>query len=151
MMSYWNVNWKHFSRYWPFVRGIHVTVEFPSQRPVTRSFDVFFDPHPNKRLGKQSRHRVPVIWLRRHCAHYDVTVMIWSILVKLLSDRDSSHLSDKMQRKAFDSLWKFEKKTTCHFQTDWIFCVLHWSVYSQDVKMIRETLFRVGFTHEQKH
>ena len=29
--------------------------EFPSQRPVTRSFDVFFDLHLNKRLSKQSR------------------------------------------------------------------------------------------------
>ena len=28
--------------------------EFPAQRPVTRSFDVFFDLHPNKRLSKQS-------------------------------------------------------------------------------------------------
>ena len=28
--------------------------EFPTQRPVTRSFDVFFDLRPNKRLGKQS-------------------------------------------------------------------------------------------------
>ena len=27
--------------------------EFPAQRPVTRSFDVFFDLHPNKRLSKQ--------------------------------------------------------------------------------------------------
>ena len=31
-----------------------VTGEFPSQRPVTRSFDVFFDLHLNKRLSKQS-------------------------------------------------------------------------------------------------
>ena len=39
---------------------------------VTRSFDdIFFDLHLNKRLSKQSRH-----WcLRRHCAHYDTTVM----------------------------------------------------------------------------
>ena len=29
--------------------------EFPTQRPVTRSFDVFFDLHPNKRLSKQWR------------------------------------------------------------------------------------------------
>ena len=28
--------------------------EFPTQRPVTRSFDVFFDLRPNKRLNKQS-------------------------------------------------------------------------------------------------
>ena len=30
-----------------------VTGEFPTQRPVTRNFDVFFDLHPNKRLSKQ--------------------------------------------------------------------------------------------------
>ena len=26
--------------------------DFPAQRPVTRSFDVFFDLRPNKRLSK---------------------------------------------------------------------------------------------------
>ena len=31
-----------------------VTGEFPAQRPVTRSFDVFFDRRLNKRLRKQS-------------------------------------------------------------------------------------------------
>ena len=35
-------------------RNSPVTVEFPSQRPVTRSFDVFFDLRLNKRLSKQS-------------------------------------------------------------------------------------------------
>ena len=33
--------------------------EFPAQRPVTRSFDIFFDVRPNKRLSKQLR---LVIW-----------------------------------------------------------------------------------------
>ena len=32
-----------------------VTNEFPTQRPVTRSFDVFFDLRLNKRLSKPSR------------------------------------------------------------------------------------------------
>ena len=32
-----------------------VTCEFPSQRPVTWSFDVFFDLHMDKWLSKQSR------------------------------------------------------------------------------------------------
>ena len=59
--------------------------EFPAQRPVTRSFDVFFDLRPNKRLSKQWRgwwfgtqsrslwrHRNVVFWSRRifvpqHC------------------------------------------------------------------------------------
>ena len=31
-----------------------VSGEFPVQRPVTRSFDVFFDLRPTKRLSKQS-------------------------------------------------------------------------------------------------
>ena len=35
-------------------RNSPVTGEFPSQRPVTRSFDVFFDPRLKKRLSKQS-------------------------------------------------------------------------------------------------
>ena len=47
--------------------------EFPAQRPLTRSFDVFFDLHLNKRLSKQS-------WgwciLRRYCTHYDVVVIL---------------------------------------------------------------------------
>ena len=34
-----------------------VSGRFPSQRPVTRSFDVSFDVRPNKRLSKQSKCR----------------------------------------------------------------------------------------------
>ena len=47
-----------------------VTGEFPSQRPVTRSFDVFFDLRLNKRLSKQSRRwwfETPSCSLWRHC------------------------------------------------------------------------------------
>ena len=47
-----------------------VTGEFPSQRPVTRSFDVFFDLRMNKRLSKQSRgwwFEAPSRPLWRHC------------------------------------------------------------------------------------
>ena len=38
----------------PFVGNSPVTGEFPSQRPVTRSFDVLFDLNLNKRSSKQS-------------------------------------------------------------------------------------------------
>ena len=48
------IKWKHFPRYLPFVRGIcRSPVEFPTHRPVTRNFDIFFDLRPNKRLSKQ--------------------------------------------------------------------------------------------------
>ena len=49
------IKWKHFPLYWPFFAGNSlVTGEFPSQRPVTRSFDIFCDLCLNKRLSKQS-------------------------------------------------------------------------------------------------
>ena len=49
------IKWKHFPRNWPFVRGIHpFPGEFPAQRPVTLSFDYFFDLRLNKRLSKPS-------------------------------------------------------------------------------------------------
>ena len=44
--------------------------EFPAQRPVTRSFDVFFDLRLNKRLSKQSWgwwYETPSRPLWRHC------------------------------------------------------------------------------------
>ena len=58
-------------RYWPFVRGIHRWPgEFPAQRLVTRSVDVFFDLHLYRRLSKQSWgwwFETPLHSLWRHC------------------------------------------------------------------------------------
>ena len=52
------IKWKHIPRYWPLCEGnLPINGVFPAQRPVTRSFDVFFDLCLNKRLSKQSRHR----------------------------------------------------------------------------------------------
>ena len=50
-----------------------MTGEFPVRRPVTRSFNVFFDLRLNKWLS-QNNHEAGD--LRRHRAHYDVTVML---------------------------------------------------------------------------
>ena len=64
------IRWKHFPRYWPFVWDPPVTGEFPQQRPVTRSFDAFFDLRLNKRLSKQSWgwwFETPSFSLWRHC------------------------------------------------------------------------------------
>ena len=54
-----------------------VTVGFPAQRPVTRSFDVFFDLRLNKRLRKQWwgwRFETPSHPLWRHCIICQCTV-----------------------------------------------------------------------------
>ena len=58
--------------------------EFPAQRPVTRSFDVFSDLRLNGRLSKQS-------WaydLKRHHVHHDVTVMICTNIYRQSGDQD---------------------------------------------------------------
>ena len=66
------IKWKHFSRYWPFMREIH-------RSPVN-------SPHKGQWRGALM---FSLIWtwrngwaihrdaddLRRHCAHYDVTVI----------------------------------------------------------------------------
>ena len=53
-----------------YARNSPVTGEFPAQRPVTWSFDVFFDLRLNKRLNNRVAGG-----LRRCRAHYDVTVV----------------------------------------------------------------------------
>ena len=62
MLTYWPLRstwWRHqmetFSVLLALCAGNStVSGEFPSQRPVTRSFDVFFDLRLDKRLSKQS-------------------------------------------------------------------------------------------------
>ena len=50
--------------------------EFPALRPMTQSFDVFFDLRLNERLSKNREAGD----LRRYRAHYDVAVMIKGIM-----------------------------------------------------------------------
>ena len=59
-----------------------VTGEFPAQRPVTRSFDVFFDLCLNKRLSKQSWgwwFGTPSCSLWRHCNDIYIIVGVYCI------------------------------------------------------------------------
>ena len=58
--------------------------EVPAQRPVTRSFDVFFDLCMNKRLIKQSRgwwFEMPSRSLWRHCNGYNWQDILYSWLL----------------------------------------------------------------------
>ena len=65
------IKWKYFAHYWPFVHWL-VTGEFPSQRPVTGTLMfllicAWINGWVNN--GKAGD-------LRRHRAHYDITVMV---------------------------------------------------------------------------
>ena len=101
--SWWRHQMETFSALLAICAGnSSVPGEFPAQRPVTRSFDVFFDLRQNKRLSKQSWGW----WLRRKRAHYDVIVMskyqfiewVWKLHITSASPRgqwvhDFKHVS----------------------------------------------------------
>ena len=71
------IKWEHFPRYWPLCEEFTGPGEFPAQKPVTRSFDVFFDLCLNN--GWVNNHEAGD--LRRHRAHYDVSVMTSSAIL----------------------------------------------------------------------
>ena len=61
-----------------FAGNSPVTGEFPAQRPVTRSFDVFLDLRLNQRLSKQSRgwwFETPSFPLWRHCDEISLPII----------------------------------------------------------------------------
>ena len=80
-MTWWRHQMETFSALLAICTGNSpVPGEFPTQRPVTRSFDVYFDLRPDKRLSKQSwgwwfetlshslwRHRNDSHWWRPLC------------------------------------------------------------------------------------
>ena len=67
--------WRHrMETFSTLLAILPVTGEFPAQRPVTRSFDVFFDLRLSKRLSKQSwgwwfETLSRPLW--RHCSEID--------------------------------------------------------------------------------
>ena len=72
---------------------------FPSQRPVTRSFDIFFDMHLNKRLSKQSGRRwfeTPycLLWRRCKAISTSTSTVYWCIASKLKAARNLYWMSN---------------------------------------------------------
>ena len=70
------IRWKHFPRYWPFVRGIHRSPVNSPHKGQWHGCDVFFDLHLN--IYKVNNREAGD--LRRYPAHYDVTVMCPEVL-----------------------------------------------------------------------
>ena len=80
--SWWRHQMETFSGLLVICAGnSSVTVEFPAQRPVTRTFDVFFDLRLNKRLCKQSWgwwFETPLHLLWFHCNIREWVIMFCS-------------------------------------------------------------------------
>ena len=92
------------------------TGEFPSQRPVTRSFDVFFDMHLNKWLSKQSWgwwFETPSCPLWRHCDE----------------NRGHGSTNNDCQCTKLENAWKIPTKSLWHYYDKpgdlecWLICL----------------------------
>ena len=96
------IKWKHFPRYWPFVRGIHRSRWVPLTKPVTPNFDIYIDLRLNKRLSKQSRGwwfetQSRPLW--RHC-----NVLWWLGLVSPRKGPNALSFSELCAMQTFHSI-----------------------------------------------
>ena len=112
--SWWRHQMETFSALLALCEGNSpVTGEFPSQRPVVRSFDVFFDLCPNKRLSKQSWgwwFETP--WRSLWCHCNVQSARDWVFLRRLGSKPDQAR---REQRVSF--LIETTPRNTCTMQT----------------------------------
>ena len=84
-----------------YVGNSPVTGEYPSQRPLTRSCDVFFDLRLNKRFSKQSKRRwfeTPSRPLWHHCnegtaTDFNLMLRIQKDLSGSLPDEEQSYIN----------------------------------------------------------
>ena len=127
--------------------------EFPTQRPVTRSFDVFCELRLNKRLGKQREAGD----LRRHRCHYDVIVMkyvhnfsviifftvLWILVVSVQFIHPYSSWLTHWGRDKMDAIFQttisniFCWMKMCEFQLEF-----HWSLFLRAQLTIFQHWFR---------
>ena len=74
------IKWKHFPRYWPFVGGNPTVVgRFPSQKPVTRSFDFFLWSAWTNGWANNRWFETPLRW--RHCNVTKSNCLSWLSLM----------------------------------------------------------------------
>ena len=113
-----------------------VNGELPAQRPVTRSFDVFFDPRLNKRLSKQSWgwwYDTPSCPLWRHRDGHDIVHCGWSANI-------SSHPNLHFHMVA--SIWKL---VSCL----WGPVVYHGNPLSLNIWIVVFVVVTKGYTNER--
>ena len=79
-----------------------VTGGFHTQRPVTRSFEVFFDLRLNKRLSKQSRRRwfetSHSLWRHYNGAGHKVRHISWKFLCPSIITKNVPYISNNFSK-----------------------------------------------------
>ena len=103
-LSWWRHQMETFSALLAICAGNSpVSCEFPAQRPVTRSFDVFFDLCLNKRLSKQSWGW----WLETlSCSLWRQSNDLWNTAHVVIGRLRTVALSDGVTIWSADIMWR---------------------------------------------
>ena len=140
-----NSRWRHqlekFSAILAFCVGNSpVTGEFPAQRPVTRSFDVFFDLDLNKCLTNNREAGD----LRRHRTHYTGIVM-WC--TDYFVDSPSAAVVLTILGQAGINVWYFEDDFKSIFSIEALCILIHSSVKSVPSFFVTINKRRIKYWH----
>ena len=141
-ISWWRNQMETFSALLAFCAGNSpVSGEFPAQRPVTRSFDVFFDLRLNRQLSKQWGcwwFETPPRSLWRHCNVFSgsqwliighnadgkaSSVCLSAVVLSKHIIRYIPHNSQSYSRFLRNLLWK-EMYLSESITSQWSFCIL---------------------------
>ena len=145
-MTWWRHQIEIFPCYWPFAGNSPVTGEFPSQRQVTRSFDVFFDLRLNKRLSRHLRCRCFETSWRSWWRHCNDHLVLWFPIERQMGTKSGS--------TAFSVNIRTQVMACClttpsHY---WLTNIVasHWTQWVDRMrwkKLLYSTFFLFGSTH----
>ena len=140
------IKWKHFPRYWPFVRGIHRSPVNSPHKGQWRGALMFSLIYAWINCWVNNRETGD---LRRHRAHFDVNVMS-QFIYKVISELDA------VPRRQFDidlitmsfSEWSsviyiwWGQVSNCIWRKIWKKIAFRWCTILLNVTMFRQTFFR---------
>ena len=154
------IKWKHFSRYWPFVRGIHRSpVNFPHKGQGRGSLMFSLICALNKQLSKQSWgwwFETPSRLLWRHCNVLDViwcSATPWGVLIvysKVCSRADSRFAPSQWETALFcndvshrlDTSLESVLCSTCAVSCS-MWCPVHIYCIQYDIVMTRSIFSKI--------
>ena len=141
--SWWRHQMETFSALLAICAGNSpVNGEVPTQRPVTRNFDVFFDLRPNKRLSKQSWgwwFETPSCPLWRHCNVFEqVFSFIYHRCVRWLPQMSLPKINQTLLWFSLTLQWRYNERddVSNHRRLDcWFNCLFkHRSKKTSDLR-----------------
>ena len=121
MITWWRHQMETFSALLAICAGNSLaTGEFPAQRPMTRSFDVFLELHLNKRLSKQWWgwwFETPSRQSWHRCNAFDSVQRFWNIVwqyIKHRRNRGPKHYIAEFAKNHEIKHWVPRGNSSCH-------------------------------------